>query len=101
VLWKELNPALLDCLGEAHRIEWERASLDSASVPAKRGGRKTGPNPTHRGKPGSKRHVVSDRGGVPLAAVLTAANASTTRSEGPRRGRGGHKADQALPWASR
>ena len=35
---------------------------------------KVGKNPTDRGKPGSKRHLVSDRGGVPLAVVLSAAN---------------------------
>jgi hypothetical protein len=28
---------LLDRLGEADQIEWERACLDSASIPAKRG----------------------------------------------------------------
>ena len=39
-----------------------------------KGGQKTGPNPTDKGKKGSKRHVVSDRGGVPLAVVLSAAN---------------------------
>jgi transposase len=39
-----------------------------------KGGQKTGPNPTDKGKPGSKRHVVSDRGGIPLAVILTAAN---------------------------
>src|SRR5215213_7126870 len=39
-----------------------------------KGGRRTGPNPTDKGKAGSKRHVVADRGGVPLAVVLTAAN---------------------------
>lgn len=33
-----------------------------------------GPNPTDRGKPGSKRHVVVDRQGTPLAVWLTAAN---------------------------
>jgi transposase len=36
-VWEELHQALLDRLGEADRIKWERASLDSASVPAKRG----------------------------------------------------------------
>jgi transposase len=36
-VWEELHRVLLDRLGEADRIEWERASLDSASVPAKRG----------------------------------------------------------------
>ena len=36
-VWEELHRVLLDRLGEADRIDWERASLDSASVPAKRG----------------------------------------------------------------
>jgi transposase len=39
-LWEELHRTLLNRLGEADRIEWERASLDSASVPAKRGDRR-------------------------------------------------------------
>jgi transposase len=39
-LWEELHRTLLNRLGEADRIEWERASLDSASVPAKRGARR-------------------------------------------------------------
>ena len=38
------------------------------------GGEKAGPNPTDRGKLASKRHLVVDRGGVPLAMKLTAAN---------------------------
>jgi transposase len=33
-----------------------------------------GPNPTDRAKPGSKRHLLVDRNGVPLAVWLTAAN---------------------------
>jgi transposase len=36
-VWEELHRVLLDRLGEADCIDWERASLDSASVPAKRG----------------------------------------------------------------
>jgi transposase len=39
-MWKELHRVLLDRLGEAEVIDWERASLDSASVPAKRGANK-------------------------------------------------------------
>jgi transposase len=42
--------------------------------PRQKGGAATGPDPTNRGKAGSKRHVVSDRQGVPLAWVLTGAN---------------------------
>ncbi len=36
-VWEQLHRVLLDRLGEANEIDWERASLDSASVPAKRG----------------------------------------------------------------
>jgi transposase len=36
-VWESLHLALLDRLGENDRIDWERASLDSASIPAKRG----------------------------------------------------------------
>jgi transposase len=39
-VWERLHLILLDCLGEADQIEWERASLDSASIPAKRGAQK-------------------------------------------------------------
>ena len=39
-----------------------------------KGGEKTGPNPLDRGRPGSKRHIVTDANGVPLAVMLTAAN---------------------------
>ncbi len=36
-VWERLHGVLLDRLGEADRIDWSRASLDSASIPAKRG----------------------------------------------------------------
>ena len=36
-VWERLQRVLLDRLGEADQIDWERASVDSASVPAKRG----------------------------------------------------------------
>ena len=43
--------------------------------PGQKGGAATGPDPTNRGKPGTKRHAVSDRAGIPLARRLTGANA--------------------------
>jgi transposase len=46
----------------------------SISVRAKCGGEHTGPNPTDRGKRGSKYHVLVDQPGIPLAVQLTAAN---------------------------
>lgn len=39
-VWERLHRVLLDRLGEGDQIDWERASLDSASIPAKRGGQK-------------------------------------------------------------
>src|ERR687886_2671089 len=72
-VWERLHLLLLDRLGEAEQIDWERASLDSASVPAP-GGQRTGANLTDKGKQGSKRHVVVDREGVPLCVIHSAAN---------------------------
>ncbi len=39
-----------------------------------RGGKECGPNPTDRAKPGLKDHLLVDGRGVPLAAVVSAAN---------------------------
>lgn len=36
-VWARLHHELLNRLGDADQIDWSRASLDSASVPAKRG----------------------------------------------------------------
>ena len=40
-VWRRLHRVLLDRLGEADEIDWSRASLDSASVAAKRGARRS------------------------------------------------------------
>jgi transposase len=45
-VWKLLHQALLDRLGNADRIDWSRASLDSASVAAPGGAKR--PVPTRR-----------------------------------------------------
>ena len=41
---------------------------------SKKGGDETGPNPTDRGRAGTKRHCVTDRRGTPLGLTLTGAN---------------------------
>jgi transposase len=53
--------------------------VDSCSVRAKRGGELCGPNPTDRGKLGTKYHVVVASDGLPLAAMPSAANVHDTR----------------------
>jgi transposase len=66
--------ALLDWLGRDDRIDWSRAVVDSCSIRAVYGGDQTGPNPTDRAKRGSKRHLICDGRGLPLAVRLTGAN---------------------------
>ena len=41
-VWHRLHAALLDRLGEADRIDWSRASLDSGSLRAKKGATRPG-----------------------------------------------------------
>ena len=50
-VWMRLHQALLDRLGEANHIDWSRASLDSASVPAAGGAK----------RPGRIRRIVANR----------------------------------------
>ena len=52
--------------------------VDSCSMRAKRRGDLTGPNPTDRGKQGTKYHVAVDGDGVPVACMATAANVNDT-----------------------
>jgi transposase len=52
--------------------------LDSCSVRAKRAGDLTGPNPTDRGKQGTKYHIATTGDGVPVACAATAANVNDT-----------------------
>ena len=42
--------------------------------PGEKRGSATGPNPTDRGKPGTKRHLVVDARGTPLGLTFTGAN---------------------------
>lgn len=49
--------------------------LDRLRVrPRQKGGQLTGPNPTDRGKRGSKYHLLVDRSGTPLNVIVSGAN---------------------------
>src|SRR3954449_4489920 len=58
-------------------LSWD-VVVDSCSVRAKHGGELTGPNPTDRGKRGTKDHIVVSTEGLPLGAVASAANINDT-----------------------
>ena len=55
-------------------IDWEWQAADTKLLAAPLGGEATGPNPTDLGKSGTKRHLLVDGRGVPLAFHLSAAN---------------------------
>jgi len=73
-VWDDLHHLLLEELQETGKIDWSRAAVDSSFARALGGGEDTGPNPTDRGRKGSKHHAVVDAQGIPLSATLTAAN---------------------------
>ncbi len=55
-------------------IVWEWQAMDGAMTKAPLGGAGTGPNPTDRGKSGTKRSLLTDGRGVPLGIVVAGAN---------------------------
>jgi len=50
-VWDALHQRLLDRLGEAGQIDWSRASVDTARIPAKRGAKRPDPTPPIAGNP--------------------------------------------------
>ncbi len=82
-VWQQLHRVVLDRLAQQDLLDWSRAAVDSVSVRAKRRGEATGPSPTDRGKAGSKYHVLCDRNGLPLHALITAANTHDSRMLAP------------------
>lgn len=75
---RALHLALVRALRSGPAAEAATLIVDSCSVRAKHGGALVGPNPTDRGKPGTKYHVVTLTDGTPLGAVATAANINDT-----------------------
>jgi putative transposase len=53
-------------------VEVAIARLELCQISSR--GEKTGPNPTDRAKLGTKRHILTDKRGTPLSAVITSAN---------------------------
>jgi transposase len=82
-VFDKLQRALLDALGQQGQVDFSRASIDSSSVRASKGGAHTGKNPTDRAKAGSKHHLLVDRKGLPLAESLTGANVHDTHELSP------------------
>ena len=73
-IWFRLHQVLLDRLEDADKIDWARAAIDAMFARAFGGVEDSGPNPTDRGRPGVKHHLLVDAQGIPLAGDVTPAN---------------------------
>lgn len=74
-IFESLFRVLVQYYDQRCGIQWKWQAIDSKSVAAPLGGEKTGRNPTDRGKQGSKRHLLVDARGAPLAIIVSRANA--------------------------
>lgn len=70
----EIVAVTIDWYDRCRGIDWRWQAADTKMSPAPLGGEATGPNPTDRGKCGTKRHLMVDGRGVPLAFHLSGAN---------------------------
>jgi transposase len=73
-VFDRLHRILLAELNAASELDWSRACVDASHVRAKKGGATTGPSPVDRRKTGSKHHLITDGGGIPLKVITTGAN---------------------------
>jgi putative transposase len=69
-LWQ----AGLEEYDEVQGIQWEWQAVDGVMTKAPFGQGATGPNPTDRAKRGTKRSMLTDGAGIPLALVVDGAN---------------------------
>jgi transposase len=67
--------------GRADRLEPSKPG--QRLRPGEKRGSATGPNPTDRGKPGTKRHLVTDARGTPLGFCLSGANRHDSKMLAP------------------
>jgi putative transposase len=72
-VFRQIWTLLLERYERLRGISWRWQSLDSIMTKAPLGGEKTGPNPTDRAKIGTKRHMLTDGRGAPLAITVTGA----------------------------
>jgi len=66
--------ALVEECEELGGVDWQWQSADAAMAKARFGGDEIGPNPTDRAKPGTKRSVLTEADGGPVAVVIAGAN---------------------------
>ena len=96
-VWAALHQTLLERMDDADRIDWSRAAVDSTFARAFGGVAGSGKNPTDRGRPGVKQHLLVDGNGLPLAAERTAANVPEQKRLLPLLDKCGPRDEQGRP----
>lgn len=78
--WKKLDVfertwiKMLKIYDDEIGIDWTWQAIDSISIKSPLGGEKTGNNPTDRSKLGTKRHILTEKRGIPLSVVISPAS---------------------------
>lgn len=80
--WPRLHEVLLAKLRRANAMDFSQAAVDGSHVRAQKRGSKTGRSPVDRGRTDSKRHLITDATGIPLAATLTGGNRNDVTATG-------------------
>jgi transposase len=73
-VWEQSQRAVLDRLGQQGMLGLVTCLLGLGQCPSEKGDELTGPNPTDRGKSGTKYHLLVTADGLPLAIAVTGAN---------------------------
>jgi len=78
-VFPQIWAALVETGEELGAVNWEWQAADGMMGKARLGGDQIGPNPTDRGKKGTKRSVLVEADGGPLAVVISGANVHDTK----------------------
>src|SRR5205823_3654783 len=76
-LWRRLHRAVLDELGARGEVDWTSATVDAASVRAKKRGIVDRAEPGRSRQEGQQTAVLSDAQGIPLAVAVSGAACTT------------------------
>jgi putative transposase len=73
-IFEKIWTVLVQECDELGGVDWQWQSADAMLGKARSGGKKTGKNPTDRGKKGTKKSLLTDGNGGPLGVVIAGAN---------------------------
>ena len=73
-VFEKIRAVLVEACDELGAVDWKWQAADGMLGKARFGGEETGPNPTDRAKPGTKKGLRVEGDGGPLGAVIAGAN---------------------------